>query len=285
MHNQTVSGKGISVMNTHGNMLKMAAVTAALIALPAWGYALQMTGTPMDVQQLTRSADEVLVGHVLEEETVAIGRRIETNYTIQVNENVKSRSRDMAPGQRFTLTLPGGSLESPPITQYVTGTPYLVEGEEVVLFLRRPDQRSATRAIDPSEEGGLRNTYRVVGYNQGRFSVLRDQESGDRMVTRVNLSDFGLANTSKDMKRVLKGIEEQKLPVIRQSLLPQTGSAAATRAKDPLEVTPVDETALTVEQRQQRAEATKRQRQRKAIPVEAFDSFMQQVRQHAADSQ
>lgn len=272
-------------MNTYKKLIETAAVAVAIFALPMSASALRVTGTPMDMQQLTRSADEVVVGTVVEENAVIIGQRIETNYTIQVNESVKTRSGDLAPGRPLTITLPGGSLTTPPITQYVTGTPYMSKGEEVVLFLAQPKQRAVTRAIDPELEGNLRDSYRVVGYNQGRFSVVRDQESGERLVTRFNLSDFGLANTSRDTRKILDGIEQGKLPVVRRSILQESTVPTVSRDKDPLEVTIEDQANLTVEERKRMAETFRQQRansNNRGLAVQEYDSFIQQVREQAA---
>jgi hypothetical protein len=268
-------------MRTYGFAVRCAALALALV-LPVSGYALLKTRPPMDMQQLTKAADEIVVGTVLTEKTIIVGKRFETNYTVQVSDTLKSGTGSLAPGRQFTMTLPGGSLTTPPLTQYATGVPYMVKGEDVVLFLRQPTGAKApTRAIDPRMQGNLQSSYSIVGWNEGRFSIFTDKDTGEKLVTRVNLEDFGLMNTSKDTQMLLQALKDKKLPTVRRALLNEKGSASATREKDPLELTGVDQTKLTVEQRQTQAQTILQQRQRKGIPAQTYDSFVEQVRRAA----
>lgn len=263
-------------MNMNSNIIRAAVITAAL-SMSCAAFAVRMTAPNMNMEQLTDSADEIVIGNVVKAQTEVIDRRFETNYTIQVHDTLKTRS-GLAAGGEFIMTLPGGALTSPPLTQYVGGIPYMVEGEEVVLFLRQPaNPPSATRSVNSQSAGNLSSSFTVVGWNQGRFSVVADPQSGEQLVTRMNLEDYGLMNTAEDTREILKAVREKQLRLVKRQVVPKQGAASTTRQKDPLELTPVDQSKLTVEQRQQAAENMQRRRERGGIPVQSLDSFRQQV--------
>lgn len=278
MDNSNAGGKEHNNMKTYTMMTRALALTAVL-SVSCMALAMKKTGPDMTLEQLTRNADEVVVGNVVKQQTEMIGNRFETNYTIQVHDTLKTRS-GLSAGREFTMTLPGGAMTTPPLTQYVSGVPYMVEGEEVVLFLDQPAAPRATaRAIDPRLVGNIPNSLRVVGWNQGRFSVITDPDTGEKLVTRINLEDFGLMNTSADTRRVLEALQKKQIPRIKRQLLRQQTSASAVRAKDPLELGPEDLKKLTVEERQLYADQVRRTREPGGIPVQSFETFKQQVMQ------
>jgi len=266
-------------MSSYAKIVRLTALSG-LLALPMGAFALQMTKPPMDAQQLTHAADEVVIGNVVDEETTVVERRFETRYTVRVDQNLKSRSGQAGAGQQITLTLPGGALTTPPLTQYVTGVPYMAKGEDVVLFLREPQQPRGTRSARASA-GSLNSSYRVVGWNQGRFSVLKDPNSGEQVVARLNLEDYGLMNTGSDVRRILDAIHDRELPLVRRSLLQEPGGVVETRERDPLEVTGRDQQKITANERQRQAKNLQQTRERKGIPVQSLSSFTDQIRQFA----
>lgn len=264
-------------MSSYAKIVRLTALSG-LLALPMGAFALQMTKPPMDAQQLTRAADEVVIGNVVDEQTTVVDRRFETNYTIRVDQNLKTRSGQTGAGQQITLTLPGGALTTPPLTQYVTGAPYMTRGEDVVLFLRQSAPQQNSRSASAGS-GNLGSSFRVVGWNQGRFSVLKDPATGEQVVARLNLEDYGLMNTSTDVRRVLDAVENKELPLVRHSLLQEPAAVMETRERDPLEVTPKDQKNISANERQRQAKTLQQSRERKGIPAQSLQSFTDQIRQ------
>jgi len=259
-------------------VLAMFAVSAHLSA-----FALMRAAEPMDIQQLTRNADEIVVGHVVSEETAVVGNRLQTNYKILVNENLRGRNPDMTSGREFAMTLPGGTLTTPPLAQYVSGMPYMVKGEDVVLFLKKPAPLATSRAVDPAVDGNLRTSYQILGYDQGRFSVITDRKSGRKMVTRLNLENYGLLNTRKDLNSTLDALSQNQIPMVPGNVVRQPGTPAVPADKDPLEATAADVLKLTKEQRKAARENTERIMRMRGVPAQNLDTFREQVVRYAND--
>lgn len=258
------------------------AVVALAVGLPVAAHATRMLKPPMTMEQLTQKSDAIVMGNVVEEQTVVVGKRLETNYTIQVNEALKTRSGDFQPGREFRMTMPGGELTTPPIAQVMSGIPYLAKGEEVCLFLYDADASAAAlpaRSASPLA-GNVSGGYKVVGWNQGRFSVLTDKDSGEKFVTRLNMDSYGLMGTSKEMRQMLKELQEKKIRTIKRNLVLDNDGAGTVRAKDPLEVTGQDKQTLTAGERQRQAAANQAALDRRGVPVQTLESFRQQIQQY-----
>jgi hypothetical protein len=119
-------------------------LVALLLALPA--FASQAIAT--SVEGLARTSDLVVRGKVVS----AVARWTEGRIYTYAEIQVAGSLRGTAPA-RLTAVTPGGVVGD--LGQRVDGAAVFVPGEEVVLFLGRP-------------QGGL---YRVSGLGQGKFTV------------------------------------------------------------------------------------------------------------------
>ncbi len=256
------------------------AACATAISLAASGFALSQNTPAMSVQQMSREADEVIAGNVVSQNTRIVANSFETDYEIQVHENLKTTRGDLAPGRNFTITVPGGALQEPPLTQYVMGTAYLYKGEEVMLFLKQGSGKEARlprNSVAAGQTSKLGSTYKVMGGNQGRFDIVTLKDSGKKVVTRFNLEEHGMANDSTAVREVMQSLAQKRLPFVMDQVARQKDTAAEARDKDPLEFTAADGKKLKVEQSLQKAETMKTLRSKTPI-VQDYDEFKAQVK-------
>lgn len=115
---------------------------------------------PMTGEEMTDTAERIVVGTCVEVKSQWFGRALVTLVTVAVEETFKGEE-----GTEITIAIPGGvDRDRPvPIAVTVAGTPTLVPGEEVLLFLEPVDGFSG---------------YSIVGFSQGVFPILRDE--GDK---------------------------------------------------------------------------------------------------------
>lgn len=126
-------------------MKRLVALAAALaVACPA----LAAQAVAASVEDLTRSSDLVVRGRVVSTTARWSEGRIYTHAEIQVATTLRGKAQG-----RVTVVTPGGVVDD--LGQRVDGAATFTKGEEVVLFLGRPD-------------GGR---YRVIGLGQGKFAV------------------------------------------------------------------------------------------------------------------
>lgn len=272
----------------HRKFYTRLATCVALTCVAISGFALSQRGLPLSLEQMTREADEVVWGTVVDQNTRIVANSFETDYEIQVHENLKNgRNSRLVQGRSFTLTLPGGAIKEPPLTQYVMGSPYMYKGEEVLLFLRNPTGKVSNlpeRARSAGQESALGTTYKVVGLNQGRFSVVTREDTGERLVTRANPENFGLTASSAEMQETMRAISRRQIPTVMQQIVRSKDIAAEARKKDPLEFTSTDGRTVQVEKRAGQADAIKANRASRVIPVQEFQQFKSQIENFARNS-
>ena len=264
------------------SFIRMATCIGAL-SIAVTGFSLSLLEGPMSLERMTREADEIVWGTVVSQETRIVGGSFETDYQVQVHENVKSGGGArgvLAQGRSFTLTVPGGALEEPPLTQYAMGAPYLYAGEEVFLFLSNPAGRQS-EGNESARAAGVRSklgvSYQVVGWNQGRFSVITREDNGEKIVTRMNLDALGMAAGSTEMREAAKALATRQVATVNQQIVRTKDIAAQTRDKDPLEFTGTDGQKIQVEKQASRAAALREARQSSIVPVQDFQDFKYQV--------
>lgn len=151
------------------------ALLASLAALCVCAAASATIALRFDVEALTSTADEVVVGRVLGSNARWEGSRIMTEVQVQVATPILGQSQ---PGQTLTLQTPGGRVGD--LAQVIQGTPSFQEGQEVLLFLER-NRRS----------GALR----TVGLAQGKFTLYRDPQ--DQLWVRQQLEGLTLAEPAQ----------------------------------------------------------------------------------------
>jgi len=265
----------------------------SVACLTATGFSISESTPALSVEEMTDTADEIVVGNVLKGETIIVGNHFETDYQIQVHENIKSTSGELQQGSNFTLTLPGGSIQNPPLTQYAMGVPYMYKGEEVFLFLQKGSGKkpaaegSKTRGAGAggTAQSKLGDSYKVVGLNQGRFSVVTRKDNGEKLVTRVNMENYGVTNGSEEMREVMQAVADRSIPTVEKNVARLQDIADDVRSKDPLEVTTADGKKVKIERNAQKAEVLKAMRQRQALAVQKYSDFKSQVQTFVADGQ
>lgn len=264
------------------NKVIKAAIITAFATLSMTASATLLVNPAMSVQQLSTDSDDVVVGNVLSVEPRVVDRSFETSYQIAVSEAIKSNSGDYTPGKVFTMTLPGASLTTPPITQYVSAVPYMAKGEQVLLFLKKsnhpaPDSNTLSRSNQPVSL--LPSSPKVVGWNQGSFTVFTNPQTGKKMVTRLNMEDYGLLNSPAAAEELVKSLETNQIKVIETKIARGKDTASQARVKDPLELTSKDSSQLNTEKAIQRAQVVKQLRQRGGVPAQDLESFKQDILQ------
>jgi hypothetical protein len=144
-------------------------LVAALAAPAAWGtLAVELTEADM-----IQEAEVIVAGHCTQVQSQWVDRDLVTLATIQVSEVLKGQA-----GSQVTVVLPGGvdANRPVPIAMSFPGAPEISQQEDVVLFL--------------TSEGRVADGYSIVGWSQGKFSLIDDPQSGQKMATQ----DLGALN-------------------------------------------------------------------------------------------
>jgi hypothetical protein len=125
--------------------LSLLPLLLALAPRAGASVALELT-----IGDLTREADLVVIGTVRSTGVAWSGdhRRILTRASLEAEEAWKGT----LPGSGVVLLLPGGQLDG--LSQEISGTPEVIVGERVILFLRHRG-----------------DSFRLVGMAQGLFRV------------------------------------------------------------------------------------------------------------------
>ncbi len=149
------------------------AFTLVLTFAVAAGTAHATTALALTNRAMTDAAALILTGRCVEVRSAWEGRTLVTLATLEVTDVLKGD----APS-RVTITLPGGidATRRFPVAMTYAGAPQIMVGEDVFLFLGR--------------ENEIGSGLTVVGFSQGKFSVVEDADAG-RAVSR-NLSGMTL---------------------------------------------------------------------------------------------
>lgn len=136
--------------------------TVLLLGLGAPVLLQATTFEKMSTAQMAEAASDIVVGTVSSMRTVWVDRTLMTLVTVSVSESIKGSG---AP--EVVVAIPGGIDTSRDVHVAILypGAPMMSPNEEVALFL--------------SADSAVANAYSIVGYSQGRFSVMRD---GDEIV-------------------------------------------------------------------------------------------------------
>ncbi len=130
----------------------------AIIAV-ALGPMTATTVIPPTFEQLVQQAELIFQGTVTDVRSVWEGegaqRHIDTYVTFQIGENVKGNS-----GASYTIRLLGGTVGDE--TMEVTDTPKFKIGDRDILFVEHNNEQFVP----------------LVGINNGRFHVQRDEQTG-----------------------------------------------------------------------------------------------------------
>lgn len=133
-------------------------LTAPLVLSCALASTAQATTlVRLSTEQMTARASDIVVGVCTNARSVWVGRTLVTLATVSVSESLKGDA-----AAEVTVVLPGGvdANRAVPIAVTWPGAPTLAPNDQVMLFL----------------EGAapLRDGRQIVGFSQGKFSVVRD---------------------------------------------------------------------------------------------------------------
>lgn len=163
-------------------------------------------------KELVDLADVIMVGQVDKKEARWVGRHIETTYGIRSKEYWKG---DL--GASFELTQMGGEIERPlPITMQADGAPAFFEGEQVILFLEKPKKNPNEKGAStlPSDSK-LPSSCKVVGWAQGKYTIIKDSKTSQEKVIRLGMEDMQVLDRRELDKRMeaakaYSGLSSQK---------------------------------------------------------------------------
>jgi hypothetical protein len=120
----------------------------------------------LSMEQMAQGASAIVIGKCVATQSQWVERRLVTLATISVSESLKGDA-----GVTLTVETPGGVGNKGKFALAMTyaGAAQFSLDEEVFLFLTSPEDGS--------------NSYSVMGFEQGKFSVGKAQD-GERVVTR-----------------------------------------------------------------------------------------------------
>jgi hypothetical protein len=149
------------------------ALTLVLLLALAVSTAHATTALALSNRAMTDAAALILTGRCVEVRSAWEGRTLVTLATLDVTDVLKGD----APA-RVTVALPGGidATRRFPVAMTYAGAPQIMVGEDVFLFL--------------GQDGAIGSGLTVVGFSQGKFSVVDDADAG-KAVSR-NLSGITL---------------------------------------------------------------------------------------------
>lgn len=143
-------------------MRTLCCVFVVVVLCSVWfGVADATTLIPMDTRALTKTADVIVLGKVKSSESRWNERRtlIFTYHEVEVTGNFKGKTTE-----RITIKQLGGVVR--PFAQVVPGMPAFSAGEEVFGFLSKHAD----------------GTHGVVGLSQGKFRVVTDKKTGEKLL-------------------------------------------------------------------------------------------------------
>lgn len=183
------------------SLIRCSILASALALFASGATAGLRTGREMTLQELTKASDSVITGKVTSKEARLVGARAETYYEVEVTDVMKGKH---AKGKRLQLTVPGGELTTPPLTQYVQWTPHMYQGEDVALFLKDEPYPAQQRAAVANPQVRANFGPQVVGWYEGKFSVFTDQADKRQKVTRIDTENLGYTHQDRVLEKLLR---------------------------------------------------------------------------------
>jgi len=168
--------------------------------------ALSFGQTKETLDSLAKKADDIVIGKCVQKTPVMRQGKAFTVHNIQVSESLKGKS--YRSGQTVSVVALGAVFSAPPVTNYVTNQPHMVEGEDVLLFLEKPGADLQKTKNVPDE---LKTFPHVVGGYAGKFSIIRDSADGMQKVVQVRCEDYRLSPDDKLLRTILAALEKGQL--------------------------------------------------------------------------
>jgi hypothetical protein len=194
-------------MAHHDVRLKSVLLVFLILVVASSGWTLTRKGRERTLEELTKESDSVVIGVCKSKKAEFVGKIIETDYEIEVSERLKGKGKG-GPKETIVITVPGGELTTPPISQAVSHAPIMFLGEEVALFLKdtapaAPTQQAAEKRNPKSK---LWTSPQVVGWAEGKFSVVTDKKSGKKRIARVVPEEYGWVNHDEAIRRAISSV-------------------------------------------------------------------------------
>ncbi len=257
-------------------------VGVAVLCSP--GFAAKRRGGEMTLKSLTEKSDAVVVGKCKSKKVEWVGKSLETSYDIEVQDTLKGNSYKK--GQALTVTVPGGELTTPPLTQYVEMVPMMYQGEDVALFIKdkAPEPSPAVKAkVHPRSK--VWSSPQVVGWYEGKFTVYSDKKDGRQKITRVDSERSGVIPQSRMLERLIRALANGDAKVAEGQLVEigdgvmttPDGKALFDRASKAAAELSADDGHGHGKKRATEAELDPL-RPRKPLVVQDFEQFKAQVR-------
>ncbi len=130
-------------------------LVVSCIPMGAWAT----TAVEMSTLDMAQEASLIVSGHVTNVQSQWVGRDLVTLTTIAVSEVLKGQA-----GSEITVVVPGGvDTNRPiPIAMSVPAAPQFQDNEDTLVFLINEDE--------------LPNTFAIVGFSQGKFTLVDTPE-------------------------------------------------------------------------------------------------------------
>ncbi len=139
----------------------------------------------LSMDELVDKADHIFVARCVESETRVNGGVIITKYRLKMSENWKGNLKLSNSGE-FEIEELGGEISEPiPVTQFVMGMANISMDEEVLLFAVPSKYEENGIKRDPRRKHLKDDNLYIVGRFQGRFTVFRHPETGEKLVSRI----------------------------------------------------------------------------------------------------
>ena len=146
---------------------------------------------PLTGEELTDTAETIVVGRCSAVESQWFGRSLMTLVTVTVDESWKGEA-----ASELTVVIPGGVDNDRPIPVAVTypGAPVITPGEDILLFLT------------PSV--GIEG-HSIVGFSQGVFPIIKD-EGAKAQVVQTRKHRQGALDLDEVRSRIQSYLEAAK---------------------------------------------------------------------------
>jgi hypothetical protein len=195
-----------SRMRNSRNFMLVLLVFSLCLPFSGYGSALQK----LSLKEITDFSEVIAVGEVVTKEAKWVDRHIETTYKIKAAEYWKGNL-----GDNFEFTQMGGDLYKPlPVSMRAEGSPRFYEGEKVVLFLQKAKKPSFKRQ-QTKDKSKLWNSYKVVGWVQGKYTILEDPATGEEKAVRLGLENVRIVEKNEMAALCAAAAEQPRIKVAK----------------------------------------------------------------------
>lgn len=166
--------------------MRLAACLIAAVCMLATAVQAQ-SAKKLGLDELVEKSDNIFVATCVEKKVSFKGGSFVTAYKLKVTENWKGEARVDNNGIMEMQEL-GGVSDKPyfPVTSYAQGMANIAPQEEVVLFTANPTFNPKLQEYNKAPAVSA-SSPRIVGRNQGRLTVVRHPETGERLISDIGI--------------------------------------------------------------------------------------------------